>query len=65
MKRKFRVTVGEVQFFDQYQCFYGRINGKKVKINQVTDKEGKAKWLVSEELEVWEIDEEQSNQNRT
>lgn len=63
MKRKFRITVGDLTYNDEHGFFFGRINGKKVTVNQFTDKEGKQKWLVNEELEVWEMKDDKESKN--
>lgn len=62
MKRKFRITVGDLTYNDEHGFFYGRVNGKKVTVNQISDKDGKVKWLVNEELEVWEMKDDKKNE---
>ena len=63
MKRKFKITAGELTYNEQHGFFHGWINGKKVTMNQITDKEGKVKWLVNEDLEVFEVQDKSQQPN--
>lgn len=63
MKRKFITTIGEIQQ-GEYGLF-GKINGQNVSLKEITDKDGKQKWLVNQTLNVYEIEEKpQTDQPR-
>lgn len=55
MKRKFYETIGEV--YEGKYGLEGRINGKFVSLKEITDKDGKQKWLVNQSVNVWEVEE--------
>ena len=59
MKRKFITTIGEIQQ-GEYGLF-GRINGHPVSLKEITDKDGKQKWLVNQTLNVYEIEDKNQN----
>lgn len=63
MKRKFNRTIGSVTFNEQHNFFHGHINGARVTMNQVTDREGKVKWLIREEIELYELPEKNDRRN--
>lgn len=63
MKRKFKRTIGDMVYNEQHNFFHGWLKGNKVTMNKIVDKEGKEKWLVSEELDLYES-EQKAGQDR-
>jgi hypothetical protein len=62
MKRKFYRTIGEIKE-GQYGLF-GRINGQYVTLKEITDKDGSVKWLVNESMEVFEVDQQKTQESQ-
>ena len=63
MIKKFNRTIGSLTFNEQHNFFHGYISGAKVTVNQVTTKDGSIKWFVKEELELYEMQEKNTNRN--
>ena len=57
MKKQFKITIGEVKFNKEHNFFHGYLNGRKVTMNMHTDDSGEEKWLVTEEITVYEVKE--------
>jgi hypothetical protein len=64
MNKKFTRTIGGLTFNEAHNFFFGNINGMKVTMNQVTLKDGNVKWLVKEEMELYEVTPKQEEQPR-
>jgi hypothetical protein len=58
MKRKFRRNIGEVMYNADHNFFSGRVNGSNITMNLYKDPNGKEKWLIQEELNVFEVFEQ-------
>jgi hypothetical protein len=57
MKKKYRRTIGNLQYDEKHDFFFGQINGTRVTMNRFTDKEGKVRWILNEEFELFEVQE--------
>lgn len=64
MNKKFTRTIGGLTFNETHNFFFGNINGMKVTMNQVTLKDGTVKWMVKEEMELYEVAQKQEDKNR-
>jgi hypothetical protein len=56
MKKVLKFNIGYLTYNEQHGFFWGRINGRKVTMNQFKDKDGKDQWSIQEELEVFETE---------
>jgi hypothetical protein len=55
-KRRFRRTMGTLQYNQEHGFFYGYLDGKKVTMNRHIDEKQQEKWFVSEEIDVFEVE---------
>jgi hypothetical protein len=58
MKKKYSKTIGFLEYNEEKNFFFGNVNGNRVKMNSWTDKDGKTKWILSEEFELFEYDQQ-------
>ncbi len=59
-KKRYRRTIGKLKHNSQYDFFSGYINGAKVTMNKVKDRDGNEAWMISEELDLYEVQPKQT-----
>ena|GEM_PF-5364026 len=54
-KKNISFLIGEI-YQSQNGFLHGRINGQKVFLKEITDREGRQKWLVNQQVEAYVSD---------
>lgn len=67
MKKKLRHIIGSVEFRESQNggFFSGTIRGERVTMNRIVDKkDGREKWLINEEIDVFEVADDYLKNNK-